>query len=78
MDGVVQYYHQASEIDSIRGTGFGAYNSVVGYLQNVKNFRSDEQKMKSIVLGGLSAQYSQRVLTGLSSHENTFFLWFPE
>ena len=50
--GVVQYYHQASEIDSIRGTGFGIYNSVTGYFPNVKNFRNDEANMKSIVLGG--------------------------
>ena len=65
VDGVVQYYHQASEIDSIRGTGYGVYNAVAGYFQNVKNFRSDDQKMKSIVLGGLSAQYSQGVFDRL-------------
>jgi phage/plasmid-like protein (TIGR03299 family) len=65
VDGVVQYYHQASEIDSIRGTGFGVYNAVAGYFQNMKNFRNDEVKMRSIVLGGLSAQYSQRVFDRL-------------
>ncbi len=53
VDGVVQYYHQASEIDGIRGRAFGIYNAVAGYFQNVKNFRSDEVKMKSIVLGGI-------------------------
>ena len=62
---VISYYHQASEIDGIRGTGYGVYNAVTGYFQNVKNFRSDEAKMKSIVLGGLSAQYSQRVFEKL-------------
>ena len=65
VDGVVQYYHQASEIDSIRGTGYGVYNAVAGYFQNTKPFRNDEAKMKSIVLGGLSAQYSQRVFDRL-------------
>jgi phage/plasmid-like protein (TIGR03299 family) len=65
VDGVVQYYHQATEIDSIRGTGFGVYNSVTGYFQNMKNFRNEEVKMKSIVLGGLSAQYSQKVFDRL-------------
>ena len=65
VDGVVGYYHQASEIDSIRGTGYGVYNAVAGYFQNVKNFRSDDQKMKSIVLVGLSAQYTQRVFDRL-------------
>lgn len=65
VDGVVQYYQMASEIDNIRGTGYGVCNAVAGYFQNVKNFRSDEIKMKSIVLGGLSAQYSQRVFDSL-------------
>jgi phage/plasmid-like protein (TIGR03299 family) len=65
VDGVVQYYHQASEIDSIRGTGYGVYNAVAGYFQNMKTFRNDELKMKSIVLGGLSAQYSQKVFEKL-------------
>jgi phage/plasmid-like protein (TIGR03299 family) len=65
VDEVVRYYHEAEEIDSIRGTGFAVYNSLTGYFQNVKNFRSDEQKMKSIVLGGLSTQYSQRVFETL-------------
>ena len=65
VDGVVSYYQGASEIDSIRGTGYGVYNAVAGYFQNVKNFKSDEVKMKSIVLGGLSAQYTQRVFEGL-------------
>ncbi len=65
VEGVVNYYHQASEIDSIRGNGFGVYNSMAGYFQNVKNFSSEEVKMKSIVLGGLSAQYSQRVFDKL-------------
>jgi phage/plasmid-like protein (TIGR03299 family) len=65
IDGVVQYYQMASEIDSIRGTGYGVYNAVAGYFQNVKNFKTDEIKMKSIVLGGLSAQYTQRVFDKL-------------
>ncbi len=65
IDGVVRYYHEAPEIDPIRGNGFGIYNSVTGYFQNVKTFKSDEVKLKSIVLGGLSSQYSQRVFDRL-------------
>jgi len=65
VDGVVHYYHLAEEIDGIRGTGYGVYNAIAGYFQNLKNFRSDDQKMKSIVLGGLSAQYTQRVFDSL-------------
>ncbi|NQV01289.1 MAG: alpha/beta hydrolase, partial [Bacteroidia bacterium] len=59
-------YHGESEINSIRGTGYGVYNAMTGYFQNMKSFRNDEAKMKSIVLGGLSAQYTQRVFDTLS------------
>ena len=62
---VMRYYHQASEIDSIRGTGYGVYNAMTGYFQNIKNYRSEEAKMKSIVLGGLSEKYTQRVFDNL-------------
>jgi phage/plasmid-like protein (TIGR03299 family) len=62
---VMRYYHEAPEIDMIRGTGYGVFNAMTGYFQNVKNFRNDEAKMKSIVLGGLSAQFTQRVFDKL-------------
>ncbi len=45
----------------VRGTGYGVDIAALGYFQNLKIFHSDEVKMKSIVLGGLSAQYTQRV-----------------
>jgi phage/plasmid-like protein (TIGR03299 family) len=34
-----------------KGTVFGAYNSVTGYFQNVRNFKDDEAKFKSIMYG---------------------------
>ena len=34
-----------------KGTLFGAYNSVTGYFQNVRNFRDEESKFKSIMYG---------------------------
>lgn len=34
-----------------KGTLFGAYNSVTGYFQNVKNFPNEENKLKSIMFG---------------------------
>ncbi|WP_394339625.1 hypothetical protein [Mucilaginibacter gracilis] len=30
---------------------FGAYNSITGYFQNVRNFRDEESKFKSIMYG---------------------------
>lgn len=34
-----------------RGTLFGAYNAVTGYFQNVRNFKDEETKFKSIIYG---------------------------
>jgi len=39
-------------MDTTRGTLFGAYNSVTGYFQNVRNYKDDEAKVKSLLLGG--------------------------
>jgi phage/plasmid-like protein (TIGR03299 family) len=34
-----------------KGTLFGAYNSITGYFQNVRNYKDDESKFKSIMYG---------------------------
>jgi len=36
---------------STKGTVFGAYNAVTGYFQNVRNYKDDESKFKSIMYG---------------------------
>jgi phage/plasmid-like protein (TIGR03299 family) len=46
-----------------RGTLFGAYNAVTGYFQNVRNYKDDEAKFKSIMYG-----------TGLSRTQTAFDL----
>ncbi|SHM52422.1 DUF932 domain-containing protein [Flavobacterium saccharophilum] len=35
-----------------KGTVFGAYNAITGYFQNVRNYKSDEAKLTSILMGG--------------------------
>ncbi len=37
--------------ETTKGTVFGAYNAVTGYFQNVRNFRDDEARFKSIMYG---------------------------
>lgn len=37
--------------NTTKGTLFGMYNAVTGYFQNVKNFRDDQSKFKSIMQG---------------------------
>lgn len=34
-----------------KGTLFGAYNAVTGYFQNVRNYKDEESKLKSIMYG---------------------------
>lgn len=38
--------------ETTKGTLFGAYNAVTGYFQNVRNYKVDEAKLKSLLFGG--------------------------
>jgi phage/plasmid-like protein (TIGR03299 family) len=46
-------------MDTTKGTLFGAYNSVTGYFQNVRNYKDSESKLKSILFGGTAQLRSQ-------------------
>src|SRR5690554_6640313 len=48
------------QMDTTKGTLFGAYNAVTGYFQNVRNYKDDEAKLQSIVLGGTAQIKSQK------------------
>ena len=48
------------QMDTTKGTLFGAYNAVTGYYQNVRNYKDDEAKLQSIVLGGTAQLKSQK------------------
>lgn len=48
------------QMETIKGTLFGAYNAVTGYYQNVKTYKDDEAKLQSIVLGGTAQLKSQK------------------
>lgn len=39
-------------LPTTEGMLFGAYNAVTGYFQSLKNYKTDEEKMKFILLGG--------------------------
>jgi phage/plasmid-like protein (TIGR03299 family) len=41
----------SQQMDTTRGTVFGAYNSITGYFQNVRNYKNEESKFKSIMSG---------------------------
>jgi hypothetical protein len=41
-----------SELETnTQGTLYGAYNAVNGYFQNVRNYKDEESKFKSIMYG---------------------------
>ncbi|KFF11177.1 DUF932 domain-containing protein [Flavobacterium hydatis] len=42
----------AQLMDTTKGTVFGAYNAVTGYFQNVRNYKDDEAKLTSLLMGG--------------------------
>jgi len=52
--------HDTQQLDTTKGTVFGAYNAVTGYYQNVRSFKSDEDKLKSIYLGGTAQTRVQK------------------
>jgi hypothetical protein len=48
------------QMDTTKGTLFGAYNAVTGYFQNVRSYKDNEAKLQSIVLGGTAQLKSQK------------------
>ncbi|VDH16552.1 phage/plasmid-like protein [Algoriella xinjiangensis] len=48
------------QMDTTKGTLYGGYNAVTGYFQNVRNYKNDEAKFQSIVLGGTAQIKSQK------------------
>lgn len=51
---------EAQQMPTTKGTLFGAYNAVTGYFQNVRNYKNNEAKLQSIVLGGTAQLKSQK------------------
>lgn len=50
----------SQQVESTKGTLFGAYNSITGYFQNVRNYKNDEAKMKSLLFSGTAQLRSQK------------------
>lgn len=47
------------QMETTKGTVFGAYNAVTGYFQNFRSYKDDEAKLKSLLLGGTAQQRTQ-------------------
>lgn len=48
------------QIETTKGTLFGAYNAVTGYFQNVRNYKDNGAKLQSMVMGGTAQMRSQK------------------
>lgn len=48
------------QTETTKGTLFGAYNSVTGYFQNVRTYKDDEAKLKSLLYGGTAQAKTQK------------------
>lgn len=47
----IVFDYDSQQESTTKGTLFGAYNAVTGYYQNVRNYRDNESKFKSIIYG---------------------------
>ncbi|MBS7565496.1 DUF945 domain-containing protein [Mucilaginibacter sp. Bleaf8] len=66
------------QMETTAGTLFGAYNSVTGYFQNVRNYKDGEAKFKSITEGTAKqrAQTAFDLCLNFSKQVNDNFLQF--
>ncbi len=51
--------NSTQQLETTKGTLFGAYNGITGYFQNVRKYKDDEAKVKSLLYGGTGQQRSQ-------------------
>ena len=60
------------QTDTTKGTLFGAYNAITGYFQNVRNYKNDEAKFKSIMdgTGKLRTQTAFDLCIDFTKHAN--------
>ena len=52
--------NETQQLETTRGTVFGVYNAVTGYFQNVRNYKNEEAKLKSLMFGGTAQMRVQK------------------
>ena len=50
------------QLESTKGTLFGAYNAITGFFQNRYEFKNEQVKMKNIIYGGNAQRIVQKTL----------------
>jgi phage/plasmid-like protein (TIGR03299 family) len=52
--------NETQQLETTKGSLFGAYNGVAGYFQNVRNYKNEEAKVKSLLMGGTGQMRTQK------------------
>jgi len=52
--------NETQQFETTKGTLYGCYNSVTGYFQNVRTYKNDEAKLKSLLFGGTGQLRTQK------------------
>lgn len=60
----------SQQLDTAKGSLFGAYNAVTGYFQNVRHYKTDEVKLKSLLFGGAAQIKGQRAFNSCMEFMN--------
>ncbi len=62
---VYEYAHtsETQMLETTKGSLFGAYNAVTGYFQNVRTYKNEEAKLKSILYGGTAQLRTQKAFS---------------
>lgn len=66
--------NETQQMDTTRGTLYGAYNSVTGYFQNVRQYKNEEAKLKSLLYGGIAQQRTQKAFDLCQQFEKQQFV----
>lgn len=49
----------SQQLETTKGTLFGAYNAVTGYFQNVRSYKDNDEKINSLLCGGTAQKKAQ-------------------
>ena len=52
--------NEMQQLETTKGSLFGAYNAVTGYFQNVRTYKNEEAKLKSLLFGGTGQLRTQK------------------
>jgi hypothetical protein len=55
--------NDSQQVATTKGNLFGAYNAVTGYFQNVRTYKNDEAKLKSLLFGGTGQLRTQKAFS---------------